>query len=180
MKIQYRRDLGKLMDHMNIMGPCAEIGVAEGRYSKEICEWGAPKVYLVDRWMSVPTQSGDASSSQKWHDNNFAGCQANVAGYNVEFLRGDSVEMADRVPDGSLSLVYVDADHSYEGVKRDIEAWFPKLMVGGIFAFHDYLSPAYGVKRAVEEFCADKYDIELLMENGEIENVGAYFIKHKA
>jgi hypothetical protein len=179
MKIQHRSELGKLMEHMGIMGPCAEIGVAEGRYSKEICEWGAPKVYLVDRWMSVPTQRGDAGSPQGWHDSNFKMCQASVAGYNVEFLRGDSVEMASNVPDGSLSLVYIDADHSYEGVKRDIAAWFPKLMAGGIFAFHDYLSEAYGVRRAVEEFCGDKYQIELLMENGEIENVGAYFIKHK-
>jgi len=28
--------------------------------------------------------------------------------------------------------VYIDGDHRYESVKKDIEAWYNKVMIGGI------------------------------------------------
>jgi hypothetical protein len=56
------------------------------------------------------------------------------------------------VLDGSVDLVFIDADHSYEGVKADIEAWLPKVKVGGWIGGHDYKSPRFpGVERAVHE-----------------------------
>ena len=36
-----------------------------------------------------------------------------------------------------VDLIFIDADHSYQGVKKDYEAWFDKVKVGGHFAFHD-------------------------------------------
>lgn len=36
------------------------------------------------------------------------------------------------------NMVFIDGDHSYEGCKGDIEAWFPHLVPGGIMAIHDY------------------------------------------
>jgi len=49
-------------------------------------------------------------------------------------------------------FVFVDADHSYEGVKADIEAWRPLIVPGGILAGHDYDSNDFpGVVRAVIE-----------------------------
>ncbi|MCS7261539.1 MAG: class I SAM-dependent methyltransferase [Anaerolineae bacterium] len=46
--------------------------------------------------------------------------------------------------------MFVDGDHSYEGVRSDIECWLPKVLEGGVVAFHDYRwSP--GVKKAVDE-----------------------------
>jgi hypothetical protein len=35
-------------------------------------------------------------------------------------------------------LVFVDGDHSYEGVKADWEAWHHRVQVGGYMAFHDF------------------------------------------
>lgn len=40
---------------------------------------------------------------------------------------------------GQPNMVFVDGDHSYEGCKGDIEAWFPHLVPGGIMAVHDFL-----------------------------------------
>jgi predicted O-methyltransferase YrrM len=49
-------------------------------------------------------------------------------------------------------LVYIDADHSYEAVKRDIEIWLPRIRKGGIIGGHDYETAGkFGVKRAVDE-----------------------------
>jgi len=36
-----------------------------------------------------------------------------------------------------VEFVFVDGDHKYELVKLDFELWFPKLVKGGIMAFHD-------------------------------------------
>lgn len=56
------------------------------------------------------------------------------------------------------------ARHDYRGVSADLEAWYPKLKVGGLFAGDDYgPNPetlvdfghgrvSFGVKRAVDEF----------------------------
>lgn len=68
---------------------------------------------------------------------------------------GDSSETAQGYDDKSLDFVFIDADHAYENVKRDINAWLPKIKSGGILAGHDYISTHSGVKRAVDELFKD-------------------------
>ena len=48
-----------------------------------------------------------------------------------------SVEAAKRVKDGSLDFVFIDADHTTQGVKEDILAWKPKLKKTGFLCGHD-------------------------------------------
>lgn len=40
--------------------------------------------------------------------------------------------------DQKIDLLHVDAGHSYEEVKADIENWVPKVNPGGAVCFHDY------------------------------------------
>ena len=47
---------------------------------------------------------------------------------------------------GGFDFVFVDADHSYEGVSKDWEAWNGRVKVGGFMAFHDLMDPE-GVSR---------------------------------
>jgi len=50
-------------------------------------------------------------------------------------------------------LIFIDADHFYKSVKRDIALSLPLLAEGGVIAFHDYNeSHKRGVVRAVDEF----------------------------
>jgi FkbM family methyltransferase len=49
----------------------------------------------------------------------------------------DSAEMGNGWADAPVDLVFVDGDHTTEGVLRDIDAWLPRLRPGGIIAFHD-------------------------------------------
>jgi predicted O-methyltransferase YrrM len=44
--------------------------------------------------------------------------------------------------------IFIDGDHSYAGVKKDIERYFPLLKVGGVVLFHDYLPPLDDRNRA--------------------------------
>ncbi|WP_342439238.1 class I SAM-dependent methyltransferase [Paenibacillus sp. FSL L8-0436] len=65
----------------------------------------------------------------------------------------------------SISVLFIDGDHSYEGVVHDIIHYASRVVNGGIIAFHDYSyknSPGYewaelpGVTKAVDELCAQQ------------------------
>jgi hypothetical protein len=49
-----------------------------------------------------------------------------------------SMQAAPLIADGSLGMVYIDAEHSYQSVRDDILLWRPKIRKGGILAGHDY------------------------------------------
>jgi hypothetical protein len=63
----------------------------------------------------------------------------------------DSVFGASRYIDGTLDFVFIDADHQYASVRRDIDAWLPKVKPGGIIAGHDHCPDFTGVIQAASE-----------------------------
>ena len=69
-------------------------------------------------------------------------------------------EAARLFEDESLDAVFIDADHSYEAVKLDIQNWMPKVRKGGILAGHDYNSAWPGVVRAVNEIFPEAQKID--------------------
>jgi len=74
---------------------------------------------------------------------------AAVIGDMLECLSWDAAAL---YPNASLDYVYIDADHSYEAVCRDIDAWLPKVKPGGVICGHDFCPyPGYGVIQAVME-----------------------------
>lgn len=61
-------------------------------------------------------------------------------------------EAADQIEDGSLDLVFIDDDHTYEGCKAAILAWRGKVRPGGWLSGHDYCHDRFpGVGKAVDE-----------------------------
>lgn len=178
MYIESRVQLIDLLRSLNLTKGIAEIGVAEGGFSETMVKWETPMLYLIDRWESFTNEKGDGSREQEWHDYNYSMVLTKMNLYEGRYtiLKGDSVVMAGNIPDGSLSMVYLDADHNYEGAKRDIEAWYPKVEVGGVIAGHDYLNEDYGVNRAIKEFVNDRFEIIAIPEN-ELNNASFYFIK---
>lgn len=74
----------------------------------------------------------------------------------VEVFKNDSVLQAAAYEDKSFEFVFIDGDHTYDGVKRDIEAWLSKVKDGCILAGHDYGWPndtgRWEVREAVEDF----------------------------
>ena len=53
-----------------------------------------------------------------------------------------------------IALLWIDGDHSYEAVRRDVEAWTPFVVAGGTVAFHDARDPSLGPHRVVDELLA--------------------------
>jgi hypothetical protein len=75
---------------------------------------------------------------------------SNVNGIG-EFIEKDSAEAAACINNGSYDFVFIDADHAYQSVRRDIDAWLPKVKSGGIIAGHDHCPDFTGVIQAVSE-----------------------------
>jgi len=42
-----------------------------------------------------------------------------------------------------IDVLFIDGDHSYEGVKQDFEMYSPLVREGGLIAFHDILDSPY-------------------------------------
>lgn len=149
-----------LKDIPNPVG--AEVGVFAGELSRRLLNRSDLTLYLVDSWTAKHderyAQSGDfhATLPQARQDYfcRLTHQMVSFAGSRARIVRQDSVEAAKAIPDGSLDFVFIDADHSYEGCKADIEAWLPKIKPGGFISGHDYDNtdfPCFGVKRAVDE-----------------------------
>ena len=75
-----------------------------------------------------------------------------------KLYRSSSEVIAPLIPNMSIDAIYIDGDHSYEGVLRDIILWKDKVKQGGIIVGDDYpLLP--GVKKAVNE-SFDNFQLE--------------------
>jgi len=49
-----------------------------------------------------------------------------------------SEEAVKSFEDHSLDMVFIDSDHRYSMVKKDIEMWLPKVKKGGVLCGHDF------------------------------------------
>ena len=70
---------------------------------------------------------------------------------NVNLIKDYSHNVSTIFADKSVDLVYIDGDHSYQAVNKDIELYLPKIKQGGILAGHDYSKSWPGVVKAVDE-----------------------------
>lgn len=182
MEIRYRRDLINLLRSFKLPLEVAEIGVAEGLFSRDMLEWGIDRLYCIDSYRQIEGVTGDGGYENAWHERNSTKAKELLRPWmgKVTWLEGLSSEMAEYVPNESLGLLYLDGDHSFEGVTKDLEKYYKKVVWGGIVAGHDYLNNAYGVREAAIEFCAKyKHEINLIQENKR-EDAGFWFQKEKS
>lgn len=176
--ITSRTQLIELLKQFNLPLIAAEVGVAEGIFSRELLDLGIEKLYLIDIWKSVPFIEGCGSFKEEWHSRNYTDVLSKIKGHEdkVVMLQGFSYKVFTEIPDNSLGMVYLDGDHTKCGVKLDLACYYPKLVEGGIMCGHDYLNENYGVKEAVSEF-AEGLEVHTLEENGDINNMGFWFQK---
>ncbi len=115
------------------------------------------RIFCIDTWEGTP---GEEVSPISLAFRDFGGDGVyrtfleNVGdflGSVITPLRMPSVEAATLPQMRDLDFVFIDADHSYEGCKADIEAWLPRVRPGGICAGHDYCNFFPGVMQAVNE-----------------------------
>lgn len=85
---------------------------------------------------------------------------------NVTLIKGSSFEKHSTFDDNFFDWIYIDADHSYNGIKTNIEKWFPKLKVGGVFSGHDYdphpnniVYSHFAINKVVHEKFDENFDL---------------------
>lgn len=180
-ELKYRNDFGHLLNSLNLNGVGVEIGVEQGDYSQLMMDsWNYDHYYLVDFWQAY---SDNPKMTQEKQDAKY---QAVVDRFKdnpkVTVVRDTSEHACEMFEDSVLDWVYIDADHSYEAVKRDIEAWYKKVKVGGILAGHDYMPDGeyygeqFGVKSAVDEF-AKRNNLMVNLTTGEGSYLTWFIIK---
>lgn len=112
-----------------------EVGTADGRYSEHFLKDLTP----LQKWSWTIVEPLPNTNFQKriTTDWKAAGLLEKV---NLVFKKHFSLEktLLDSFPDGHSDFIYLDGDHSYEGVKAEIPLFWEKIKSGGILAGHDY------------------------------------------
>lgn len=83
---------------------------------------------------------------------------------NLSQIVSDSVDAATNFEDNTIDLVYIDACHTYDAVKKDLAAWYPKCKT--VLAGHDYYQPDHpGCTKAIKEFFDEHDTLEIKTGN---------------
>jgi SAM-dependent methyltransferase len=129
-------------------GICAEIGTQAGRFAQRLLSVLRPSaLHLFDL---------DFAPFDR------APFEAAIHDGVVSLHQGDSSALLATFPERHFDFIYIDADHSYEGVVKDLAQAERVLKDSGWIVCNDYtlFSPLenikYGVYRAVNEFCLQR------------------------
>lgn len=150
----------------------AEIGVQAGRTTRHLLRSlpGLRTLYCVDPWQLYPdyeldrVHPADEWPSQRMLDQDrarFMAVETEFPG-RIVVVSMTSERAAAVVPDDALDFAFIDANHLYDYIRRDLQIWSAKVKPGGVVAGHDYAFPvdAWGVQRAVDEAFGDRVHVE--------------------
>jgi hypothetical protein len=148
----------------------AEIGVWHGDFSSRLLSVVRPaRLHLIDPWRFEAGSGyerawygGAVAKSQAEMDCIYEGVLRRFA-HEIEaglvFVhRGPSAQIGMQFDAAYFDWVYIDGNHLYEYVKRDLEVFAAKVKPSGLLSGDDYGARGWweeGVTRAVDEFVAE-------------------------
>jgi len=147
---KYRATLAKVIDSFSFE-VIAEIGVYQGGltgYLLDNCR-SIKEYYGVDPWKDY--YMGETNRVIKWQKVFSTASLLLSKHKQLTLLKMESVDAAEKFPDYYFDMVFIDGDHCYEAVKKDILVWKSKVKPEGILCGHDYCSGKPGVVKAVNE-----------------------------
>ena len=140
----------------------AEVGVWKGHsisyLASKLKEREGVQLYAIDLWDETYKYDGVNHGTTELKEQKkflYEIYQTNIERAGVREIIKDykdySWDAARNFEDESLDFVFIDAGHDYDEVKKDIEAWLPKVKPNGIISGHDYYNTHTEVKKAVDE-----------------------------
>lgn len=108
-------------------------------------------------------------------------------GQELILIRGDShqessrQQVLDAAGDAPFDLIMIDADHRYEGVKRDFELYAPLVAENGVIVLHDVLPNRFDAEIQVDRFWQElkaTYETEEIVENPDQGNMGIGIVRN--
>lgn len=121
----------------------AEIGVYRGKTSQMLrAFFPEAHLFLIDPWILydeyLSNEAGPISLERLDYENAYQTVKDMFAKDQKTTLIRKTSEQASHLVPNELDLVFIDGNHSYDFVKKDIEMWLPKVKHGGIISGHDY------------------------------------------
>ena len=101
------------------------------------------KLYCIDTWQNDAMTEGNWDSYNEFLKNTYP------VKDKITIIRNKSIDASKTLND-EIDYIFIDGDHSYEGVKNDIDNWFPKLRSGGVIIMHD-IGWADGVNKVIQD-----------------------------
>jgi len=137
-----------------------EVGTWKGKsaaYMAEVIKVSGKDIKFdcVDTWLGSEEHVDDPDVINNTLYETFMNNMAPLKGF-FNPLRMPSVDAANFYRNQSLDFVYIDAAHDYDNVRADIEAWWPKVKIGGTIAGHDIFHPP--VKQAVLDVLGEYHE----------------------
>jgi predicted O-methyltransferase YrrM len=117
-----------------------EVGCYQGRTTRALGDNARGTVYAVDDWKGlrgIDEEWWQRETPKAEKETLFERFLVNVDGLigKVVIIHADHA----KVPELPLAdMVFIDGDHGYESVKRDINTWLPRLQSGGLLCGHDF------------------------------------------
>ena len=149
--------LCELVQELEAPGWIIDLGTYAGRSAMTLVQSTlgtrqGRKVITIDNFQEGP-DALDPSKGEPpdfWNVKNRLKCRG-----RLHMVMGDVADVPLLCQGQAIALVFVDADHTRDGVAAAIEAWAPLVGVGGIMAFDDYGSPRWpDVQPTVDELMA--------------------------
>lgn len=129
-----------------IVASVAEIGVANGQFSRFLLDACSPSYFaaydifelhkLDSIWGTPSVEMFSGKTHYDFYCDHFA---TDISSGRVAVFSGDSSPML-RSSSRDFDLIYIDGDHSLEGVKLDVEAALCKIKPTGVLVFNDYIA----------------------------------------
>lgn len=144
-------DLMNKLDKTNLV--FVEIGCYRGESTEVFLSSGKiSKMYCIDPWLNFYDVNDKASSSDMNKVMQDFNNRITSKWSQVEVHRGtiESFIISKLNESLNIDVVYIDANHTYDGCKNDIMKTIYYLRPKYAICGHDY-SPCYGVHRAVNE-----------------------------
>ena len=137
-----------ILEHFPHNSVGAEIGVWKGEWASFINDAINPKkYYLLDPWKFLPPVTrrdldkwyrGAIAKSQEDMDDIYKDvCSMFKDSENIEVIRTQGEYAEQYINQDELDWVYIDGDHSYEAVTKDLEISFRLVKSGGLITGDD-------------------------------------------
>lgn len=156
----------------NLIG--CEIGVRQGYSMRYLFDHIDELSYMygIDPWVPYNDWSGEVTKElvDQWKKDAYQ----ILAQYKskIKIAQMTSEKASRYITPRSLDFIFIDGDHTYENVLRDLKLYYPKMKNGAIFGGHDYSLKS--VRMAVDNF-RQEYEIE--KDLYVVENDGWYWYR---
>jgi len=156
--LKERKNFFNLLNKLKYKKIC-EVGVWDGFNLKNLLKSKANEVYGIDPYCFEFTNDKNKKFTKRKIDIIFNEVKNLEKIFNcLKIIKKKSEDAVLNFENNYFDFVYIDGNHTYEYVKKDLNLWFSKVKSNGILAGHDYCNytfkngEKYGVIEAVNEF----------------------------